>query len=317
MVIRREPLRVRDHSRNVTRDAWLRSKIHDILKLKTPKGALIPLDSIFLENLGMPKGLRHRDKVMLYSNNQLSYLQNRHFTLDVSLNNPAYPQKLKLLNPIITRLDQRHENIPSSSSSRVDSSRYLQSATDSIHLEFEILSDSITHEFPTSSVAVAIKRALKRNSIAAVLGTRQEMLAIQVSVAETKARNTLRDALSEKEFRKYLINGFIMIKGKSGKWYQVFNKQKHIKVYERGKLIKELCIHTEGCCPPTDHVLNMKIMLECDEQTVWDNSNTSNPTILKDFQQENNTNIVNLFGKLKKQEAHRKKLDREFLERYV
>jgi len=80
----------------------------------------------------------------------------------------------------------------------------------------------------------------------------------------------------------------------------VFNKQHHLRVYDKGKFIKELCIHTDAKeVPATDHVINMKIMLECDEQAVWDNSNLYAPRKVETIIPEDNGNILDLFSKLK------------------
>jgi len=51
-----------------------------------------------------------------------------------------------------------------------------------------------------------------------------------VTPQEAKARETLRDLISEREYRRYLTNGFVIIQAVSGKCYQVFNDQRHIKV---------------------------------------------------------------------------------------
>jgi len=84
--------------------------------------------------------------------------------------------------------------------------------------------------------------------------------------AEIKARTTLRDQISEKEWKRYITNGYILVKGGSGKVYQVFanHKGRHIKVYEKGKHIHELCIHSEGV-PDTDHVLTCMLIIQSDE----------------------------------------------------
>ena len=80
----------------------------------------------------------------------------------------------------------------------------------------------------------------------------------------------LRDMLTEKEFRRYITNGFIMVKGESGHWYQVFNSAAEIvRVWKNGKMIGKLCIHTDYNVPRTDHVINMKLMIELDERSIW------------------------------------------------
>ena len=95
----------------------------------------------------------------------------------------------------------------------------------------------------------------------------------EYSNAELKAQNTLRDMLSEADWRRYVTCGFVMIKGAFGNWYQVFRQQKHIIVYNKGKKVNEICIHTDAKCPPTDHIINMKFLIENDENVIWNNGN--------------------------------------------
>lgn len=95
------------------------------------------------------------------------------------------------------------------------------------------------------------------------------------SPSEMKARDTLRDLISERDWRNYVMNGFLMIQGPSGKRYQVFNDQRRIRVFEGRENTYELCIHTDRQCPPTDHVLNLKLFIEFDEDSVWKASNAT------------------------------------------
>jgi hypothetical protein len=113
---------------------------------------------------------------------------------------------------------------------------------------------------------------LKAKLAPAVLG-RQKSLRHVIPGPELKARQTLREMLLESEYRRYLTNGFIMVRGQSGKWYQIFNDQRRIQVYENNKLVSRLCIYTSSECPPTDHVINMKLLAELDEDRLWSGSN--------------------------------------------
>lgn len=87
---------------------------------------------------------------------------------------------------------------------------------------------------------------------------------IEAKMEELKARETLREYLSESEYRRYITNGFIMVRGSStGYHYQVFGDRR-LRVYHKYKAIESICIHSQDC-PPSDHVLNMKILIESDE----------------------------------------------------
>jgi hypothetical protein len=95
------------------------------------------------------------------------------------------------------------------------------------------------------------------------------------SPAELKARDTLRDLLLESEWRRYITNGFIMVKGRSGLWYQIFNPTtgRRVQVYKNNRPIESICIHTDSTCPPTDHVINLKVLVEYDEDAIRSGGN--------------------------------------------
>ena len=82
--------------------------------------------------------------------------------------------------------------------------------------------------------------------------------------AERLAVETLREMISEVEYRRYLKNGFISIKASDGLTYQIFRDKWHTKVWYRGKLIEEVCTRLSRNVPPTDNIIAFKTMLECD-----------------------------------------------------
>lgn len=124
--------------------------------------------------------------------------------------------------------------------------------------------------------AYHFRQKMKSNLLIQVK-SRNYPIAKSISPAEEIARNSLRDLLSEQEWRRYVTNGFIMVKGQSGRFYQVFNSsnRERIRVYYKNKHTHSICIHSDQSVPPTDHVLNMKLLIELDEQTVWKGGNVS------------------------------------------
>lgn len=88
-----------------------------------------------------------------------------------------------------------------------------------------------------------------------------------ISETEQKALETLREMVTEEEFKKYLRYGFVPVKGKSGDTYQVFRNQAHTKVWRGGQVIEEICvrIHYAIKAPPTDNVIAFMTMISADE----------------------------------------------------
>ena len=98
--------------------------------------------------------------------------------------------------------------------------------------------------------------------------TRANTIDKNIPKNEQVAIETLREMLTETEFRKYIKYGFILAKGKSGNIYQVFKNKSHTKVWKNGKVIEEVCVRikSDQNVPPTDNVIAFKTMIETDEQ---------------------------------------------------
>ena len=95
----------------------------------------------------------------------------------------------------------------------------------------------------------------------------------RVSAPEAMALTLLKSLVTPDQWRHYLKNGFLAVRGASGLLYQIIRGRDHIRVFRRGLKIAELCIHLPHTCPPTDHVVAKKMMIEADEMSVWRGSN--------------------------------------------
>ena len=87
--------------------------------------------------------------------------------------------------------------------------------------------------------------------------------------AERTAMETLRESISETEFRKYLRYGFVLVKGKSGDTFQIFRNRSHTKVWRNGQVIEEICvrIHHDQKVPPTDNVIAFRSIIQANEES--------------------------------------------------
>ena len=84
---------------------------------------------------------------------------------------------------------------------------------------------------------------------------------------EKIAIETLREMITETEFRKYLKDAFILVRGRSGRVYQIFRDKDHTKVWEKGKLVEEVCVRIKRSLnvPPTDNVIAFRTAILCSE----------------------------------------------------
>jgi hypothetical protein len=113
-----------------------------------------------------------------------------------------------------------------------------------------------------------LERARLRNNLSIQIKSRANAsLYPGESEPERKALETLREVITEEEFRKYLRYGFVLVKGKSGATYQVFRNQAHCKVWLNGRVIEEVCVRIKDeQVPKTDKVIAFKIIIEASEE---------------------------------------------------
>lgn len=88
-----------------------------------------------------------------------------------------------------------------------------------------------------------------------------------INNSEWTAIETLREMITEVQYRRYIKDGFILVKGpQSGLVYQIFRNNTHTKIWDKGKIIKEVCVRIKDQkIPPTDSVIAFKSIIETNE----------------------------------------------------
>ena len=115
-----------------------------------------------------------------------------------------------------------------------------------------------------------VKRQRLRQNLVTTWRRRSDPVRAE-SQQEAIAQETLREVVTEDQFKKYLRYGFVLVPGKSGAHYQVFRNNHHVKVWVGGRVVEEICVYlmadSEGhLAPPTDKVVAFKAMIEADEE---------------------------------------------------
>jgi hypothetical protein len=112
----------------------------------------------------------------------------------------------------------------------------------------------------------ALKKSKIRGNLIVITKSRACPIA-GVSPAEQKALDTLREMISESDYRKYIKHGFLMVCGSDRDMYQVFRTQSHTKVWRDGKVIEEICVRIKDFnVPPTDNVIAFKTLIEINSE---------------------------------------------------
>ena len=121
-------------------------------------------------------------------------------------------------------------------------------------------------------VEVDFAKVLKREKVRRGLiiispKTRVDPFSKDAPENERIAADTLREEVSETEFRRYLKYGFILVKGDSGDVYQIFRNRSHTKVWRGGKVIEEICVRiTDRSVPATDNMIAFKNIIQFSEE---------------------------------------------------
>jgi len=90
---------------------------------------------------------------------------------------------------------------------------------------------------------------------------------------EFRARETLRRMIGDGAFLRFLRKGFVSVRAKSGRVYQIFPGHKSTVCWENGKPIKSMCVILQGGFAPTDELIMRYILITTDEEDFWKRGN--------------------------------------------
>lgn len=82
---------------------------------------------------------------------------------------------------------------------------------------------------------------------------------------EIRARETLLRVIGADKFQKFLKDGFVSVRAKSGMVYQIFPGHGVTAVYRDGEQIERLCVVLKGDFPPTDSLIMRYLIILNDE----------------------------------------------------
>lgn len=125
-------------------------------------------------------------------------------------------------------------------------------------------------------------------------------LGMAASIAEERARQTLRRVIGEERYRRYLRNGFLTVRGKTGLVYQIFAGGNMTQVYDKGRRVEKLCVILRGGFPPTDQLIMRYLLILNDETNfrAYANRYQASPSIRAAMPRTDRP-LVELFRELK------------------
>lgn len=120
-------------------------------------------------------------------------------------------------------------------------------------------------------------RDIIRGRQSPVISRNRKPIDLTADIRETRARQTLRKIVGDEQFFNFLKHGFVSLRVKSGRTYQIFPGHQLTCVYEGGKMVERLCVVLEGNFPPTDSVIMRYLLLLNDEGRFIKTANRSGP----------------------------------------
>ena len=95
----------------------------------------------------------------------------------------------------------------------------------------------------------------------------------------TYSRQTLHRVIGDDKFRNFMRNGFVTVRGKSGKSYQIFPGHGVTTVWFCGKMVEKLCVIMAGNFPPTDSLIMRYLLILNNEDQFRSLANVSGPSV--------------------------------------
>jgi hypothetical protein len=110
-----------------------------------------------------------------------------------------------------------------------------------------------------------LRAVVRRRHAGAAAGARRA-LPRPADVREERARETLRRYVGEDRYRRFVRSGFVTVRARSGRVYQLYPGYQLTRVWERGRCVERLCVVLAGWFPPTDLLLMRFLLLLNDER---------------------------------------------------
>jgi len=162
---------------------------------------------------------------------------------------------------------KNYKNSTTTNNCSLDScnSWYSTSASTGIRIKYDLWS---YHDCALPKLIFDPKERLRdiiQSRQAPVILTSRKPILTPKDVREIRARETLCRVLGEDKFQKFLKDGFVSVRAKSGMVYQIFPGNDITNVYKDGDHVERLCVVLKGQFPPTDSLIMRYLIILNDE----------------------------------------------------
>lgn len=121
---------------------------------------------------------------------------------------------------------------------------------------------------PRQSPGDKLREIIQSRQAPLILGTRKALTTVEQTTdpREFRARETLLRVLGDEKFKRFMRNGFVSVRAKSGLVYQIFPGHGITNVYQNGEQTERLCVVLKGDFPPTDSLIMRYLLILNDER---------------------------------------------------
>lgn len=116
------------------------------------------------------------------------------------------------------------------------------------------------------STADCIKEMLRKRQFPAVTISNSKPMGHAFDNREVRARETLRRVIGEDKYNRFLKQGWVSVKARSGLVYRIYPGHGITEVYDKGTVKERLCVVLKGNFPPTDSVIIRYLLILNNEQ---------------------------------------------------
>lgn len=117
---------------------------------------------------------------------------------------------------------------------------------------------------PAPKPGEKLRKIIQNRQSPMIFASRKPVLTPQ-DEREIRARETLLKVIGAEKFQKFLKDGFVSVRAKSGLVYQIFPGHGVTAVYKDGCQIERLCVVLKGEFPPTDSLIMRYLIILNDE----------------------------------------------------
>jgi hypothetical protein len=145
---------------------------------------------------------------------------------------------------------------------------WTTASTNTTSIRWEVTTPQLTAIWPEQpKPGERLREIIRARQAPLYLPSHRKLLLPTQDDRELRARAAFRRIVGEHNWRTYCAKGYVSVRAKSGRVYQIFAGRDVTRVYENGRLTERLCVQLADEYPATDAILMRYVLVLSDEAT--------------------------------------------------